>query len=93
MSDSSDDSYFQDPSTQPTPRSRIDPPPARLADEEGYVVRRSVLDEGTRPEFVIPVGAADGVWGMIKRVGRYPGEGWLSLWKGRRLCLMFPFYL
>jgi len=40
------------------------------------------LEESTRPEYIIPVGSADGVWGMIKRVGRFRGEGWLALWKG-----------
>lgn len=51
-------------------------------DEQGYVIRRSVLEEGTRPEYIIPVGSANGVWGMMKRVGRFRGEGWLALWKG-----------
>jgi hypothetical protein len=41
-----------------------------------------VLEEGTRPEYIIPVGSADGVWGMMKRVGRFRSEGWLALWKG-----------
>ncbi|TFK93536.1 mitochondrial carrier [Polyporus arcularius HHB13444] len=71
-----DDSYFADPSTERPPR------PPRQADEEGYIVRHSVLDEGTQPEYVIPVGSADGTWGMIKRVGRFKSEGWLALWKG-----------
>jgi len=51
-------------------------------DDQGYVIRRSVLEEGTRPEYIIPVGSADGVWGMMKRVGRHRTEGWLALWKG-----------
>ncbi|TCD61581.1 hypothetical protein EIP91_008236 [Steccherinum ochraceum] len=42
----------------------------------------SVLEEGTLPEYVIPVGSADGVWGMMKRLGRFRPEGWLALWKG-----------
>lgn len=78
LSDSSeeDDSYFADPTSgEPVPVPR-------LADEQGYVIRRSVLEEGTRPEYIIPVGSADGVWGMIKRVGRFRGEGWFALWKG-----------
>lgn len=45
-------------------------------------MRRSVLEEDTRPEYIIPVGSADGVWGMIKCIMRFRGEGWLSLWKG-----------
>jgi len=57
-------------------------PMPRPSDERGYIVRRSVLEEGTRPEYIIPVGSADGVWGMIKRIGRFRGEGWMALWKG-----------
>ncbi|GLB36473.1 putative mitochondrial carrier (TC 2.A.29) family protein [Lyophyllum shimeji] len=78
MSDSSnDDSYFADPHAAPTRHTA-----PRPTDDQGYVIRRSVLEEGTRPEYVIPVGSADGVWGMIKRIVRFPGEGWLALWKG-----------
>ncbi len=63
--------------------------PAQV-DEHGYVIRRSVLEEGTRPEYIIPVGSANGVWGMIKRVGRFRGEGWLALWKGIATYLNDP---
>ena len=45
-------------------------------------MRQSVLDEGATPEYVMPVGLADGTWGMIKQLGRFRSEGWLSLWKG-----------
>ncbi|RPD58351.1 mitochondrial carrier [Lentinus tigrinus ALCF2SS1-6] len=79
LSDSSsneNDSYFADPTAEKPPR------PPRQADEEGYIIRHSVLEEGTQPEYVIPVGSADGTWGMIKRVGRFRSEGWLALWKG-----------
>ncbi|KAF9015033.1 mitochondrial carrier domain-containing protein [Cyathus striatus] len=75
-SSSNDDSYFLDPSVT-VPRH-----PVMRTDEQGYVLRRSVLEEGTRPEYIIPVGTADGVWDMMKRVGRFRSEGWLSLWKG-----------
>ncbi|TEB35109.1 mitochondrial carrier [Coprinellus micaceus] len=77
LSDSSGegDSYFADPNA---PRHQ----PALRTDEQGYVIRRSVLEEGTRPEYIIPVGSADGTWAMLKRVGRFRGEGWLALWKG-----------
>ena len=81
MSDSSNDndSYFADPNGVPT----HSPPTSRArTDEQGYIIRRSVLEEGTRPEYIIPVGSADGVWGMMKRVGRFRPEGWLALWKG-----------
>ena len=90
MSDSSNDndSYFADPNGVPTHR----PLTSRgRTDEQGYVVRRSVLEEGTRPEYIIPVGSADGVWGMMKRVGRFRPEGWLALWKGP-LSGIFLFY-
>jgi hypothetical protein len=38
--------------------------------------------DSVRPEYIIPVGSASGVWGMMKRVGRFRGEGWFALWKG-----------
>ncbi|KDQ20648.1 hypothetical protein BOTBODRAFT_151452 [Botryobasidium botryosum FD-172 SS1] len=81
LSDSSEASYFQDPSETttfaPTPHR------PRRVDEQGYVIRQSVLDRSTRPDYIIPVGPQEGVWGMIKRVGRWKTEGWLSLWKGQ----------
>jgi len=78
--ESSDEAYFQDPVSS-TP-SRYPPAKPRLADEEGYVVRRSVLEEGTRPEYIMPISRIDGVWGMIKKTARWRNEGWLALWKG-----------
>ena len=48
-----------------------------------------MLEEGTRPEHIIPVGTVDGAWNMIKRVGRFRSEGWLALWKGPRLDRLF----
>ncbi|KAF4623260.1 hypothetical protein D9613_001676 [Agrocybe pediades] len=80
--DSENDSYFHDPNATPT--SGRPPVPRARVDEQGYVIRRSVLEEGTRPEYIIPVGSADGVWGMMKRVGRFRFEGWLALWKGKQ---------
>lgn len=82
MSDTSNenDSYFADPHTlDEGSRSSIPPMPA---DERGYIIRQSVLEEATMPEYVIPVGSAAGTWGMMKRLGRFRPEGWLSLWKG-----------
>lgn len=32
----------------------------------------------------MPVVVQGGVWDMIKTVGRWKGEGWQSLWKGKR---------
>ena len=40
------------------------------------------MEESTRPDYVIPVGSADGVWSMMKKLGQFRGEGWLALWKG-----------
>ncbi|KAI8995429.1 mitochondrial carrier [Trametes punicea] len=78
LSDSSNenDSYFADP----TAERPLKPP--RPADEHGYIIRQSILDEGTQPEYVIPVGSADGTWGMMKRLASFRAEGWLALWKG-----------
>ncbi|KDQ54886.1 hypothetical protein JAAARDRAFT_37998 [Jaapia argillacea MUCL 33604] len=80
LSNSSDEheTYFADPSSSSPARY----PKPRLSGSHGYVVRRSVLEESTRPEYIIPVGSADGVWGMMQRIARFNGEGWLSLWKG-----------
>ncbi|KXN83625.1 Mitochondrial fusion and transport protein ugo1 [Leucoagaricus sp. SymC.cos] len=74
-----DESYFADPHAATAPRRY---PAPRPTDEQGYVIRRSVLEEGTRPEYILPVGCVDGVWNMIKRIGRFRFEGWLALWKG-----------
>ncbi|OJT09597.1 Mitochondrial fusion and transport protein ugo1 [Trametes pubescens] len=78
LSDSSNEneSYFADPTTVKPPK------PPRPADEHGYIIRQSLLEEGTQPEYVIPVGSADGTWGMMKRIGGFRSEGWLALWKG-----------
>lgn len=91
-SQSDDDSseteaYFADPNRPgSTPR-----PHAYQTDEEGYVLRPNIMDESTRPAYLIPVGSADGVWGMMKRLGRFRGEGWPSLWKGKdRVCFLLP---
>jgi len=40
------------------------------------------MEDGTRPEYIIPISSSDGVWGMVKRVGRFNAEGWLALFKG-----------
>lgn len=41
------------------------------------------MEEGTRPEYIIPISSSDGVWGMVKRIGRFNAEGWLALFKGK----------
>lgn len=53
----------------------------KQTDSYGYVMRKSIHEDGTRPEFVMPVVVRGGVWEMIKAVGRGK-EGWLGLWKG-----------
>ena len=49
-----------------------------------------MLEDATRPEYIIPVGSADGAWGMMTRIGSFRGEGWLALWKGTslKICLL-----
>ncbi|KAG1784254.1 mitochondrial carrier domain-containing protein [Suillus placidus] len=79
LSDSTneDESYFADPAA-----SHIKYPAPKPIDDQGYVIRTSVLEDGTRPEYIIPVGSMNGAWDMVKRVAAFRGEGWLSLWKG-----------
>ncbi|KAJ4476598.1 mitochondrial carrier domain-containing protein [Lentinula aciculospora] len=67
--DSEDESYFADPGAPTSTR-------ARRAEYQ------HALYEDSLPEYIIPVGPQDGVWGMMKRIGRFRGEGWLALWKG-----------
>ena len=76
--ESGEESYFTDPLSSGPSRY----PVPRPADERGYVVRKNVMEESTRPDYIIPMGSADGVWGMMKKLGRFRGEGWLALWKG-----------
>ena len=85
LSDEEDaDAYFRDVTSKPT---RTDTSlysgrkKRRMVDASGYVMRKSVYDQGARPEFVMPVVVRGGVWEMMKAVGRGK-EGWLGLWKG-----------
>ncbi|SJX60587.1 related to UGO1-outer membrane component of the mitochondrial fusion machinery [Sporisorium reilianum f. sp. reilianum] len=85
LSDEDDaDAYFRDVTSRP---SRPDTSlysgrkKRRMVDASGYVMRKSVYDQGARPEFVMPVVVRGGVWEMMKAVGRGK-EGWLGLWKG-----------
>ena len=85
LSDEDDaDAYFRDVTSKP---SRPDTSlfsgrkKRRMVDASGYVMRKSVYDQGARPEFVMPVVVRGGVWEMMKAVGRGK-EGWLGLWKG-----------
>ena len=56
---------------------------------EGYLMNVKLLHKVSNPSgktplspLIIAYGPADGVWGMMKRVGRWRTEGWISLWKG-----------
>lgn len=51
------------------------------------------MEDGTRPEYVIPVGSMNGAWDMVKRVATFRGEGWLSLWKGEPLSFVVFLHL
>ncbi|EPQ28522.1 uncharacterized protein PFL1_03825 [Pseudozyma flocculosa PF-1] len=79
------EAYFRDLSSRPSrPDASLHRPKRRRqrqVDHGGYVMRRSVHDDGARPEFIMPVVVRGGVWEMIKAVGRGK-EGWLGLWKG-----------
>jgi len=77
LSADNDDAYFAD---EDGSSSRTNTP--RPTDDRGYVIRQSISDSSTRPDYVIPIGTADGVWAMIKQVARWKPEGWLALWKG-----------
>jgi mitochondrial fusion and transport protein UGO1 len=66
-----DSSYFADPGV---------PASTKNGERERYRSEHSSLD--SQPEYIIPLGPQDGVWGMMKRVARFRGEGWLALWKG-----------
>jgi len=52
-------------------------------DADGYVLRQSVNDESTRPDYVMAVGRSDGVWTMIRRIREFKPEGWSALWKSQ----------
>ncbi|KAF5341556.1 hypothetical protein D9757_014564 [Collybiopsis confluens] len=78
-SDGEDESYFADPGVPSTQRARHEIP------RDGNLLMRNqqpTHDDDSRPEYIMPIEPQDGVWGMIKRIGRFRGEGWLALWKG-----------
>lgn len=55
----------------------------RPSDASGYLVRRSIFDESTKPEYTLPVIVQGGTMDMIKAIFRWRGEGAWSLWKGQ----------
>jgi fusion and transport protein UGO1 len=90
MSDASAESYFHDPAREAfsaATRLEVEASQKRVqpTDAYGYVLRQSVNDESTRPDYVMAVGRSDGVWTMIRRIREFKPEGWPALWK----CLSF----
>ncbi|KAF8344071.1 mitochondrial carrier domain-containing protein [Cantharellus anzutake] len=86
MSDTSSESYFHDPAREAFSSSaRLVPetPTPAPTDDEGYLLRQSINDDGTRPDYVIPVGPTDGVWAMVKRIRAWKSEGLKGLWKAQ----------
>ena len=77
-SSANEDNYFADEAAESS--SRVNTP--RPIDDRGYIVRQSVTDSATRPDWIIPPGTVSGVWDMMKQVIRWKPEGWLALWKG-----------
>jgi fusion and transport protein UGO1 len=74
FSEDSEDSYFQDPDGKElVPGSA--PQPQRQTRKDAEV-------QGTSLTYVIPIDPQVGVWGMMKRIGRWRTEGWSSLFKG-----------
>lgn len=79
------EAYFSDLVNISQPGFAPPEAPPRPVSPSGYLQRSGVKDEalGTKPEWVMPVVVQGGVWDMIKTVGRWKGEGWGSLWKGK----------
>jgi fusion and transport protein UGO1 len=59
-----------------------------VRDNSGYIVRRSIFESSTKPEWILPFTVTGGVWEMMKAIGRWKGEGWWSLWKGQLTTLI-----
>ena len=58
-------------------------------DQAGYILRRSIFDQETKPDWILPFTVTGGVWDMMKAMGNWKVEGWLSLWKGV-FAITFP---
>ncbi len=96
MSDASAESYFHDPAREAfssTSRLVYETPRRAPTDEEGYLLRQGIYDDGMRPDYVIPVGPTDGVWAMVKRVRAWKTEGLKGLWKGVKATVHFFTYI
>lgn len=86
--DEEPESYFDDIHAPPAPSTQAPFPlsmPTRPLSPSGYLLRTGINDElfGTKPEWILPVVVQGGVWDMMRSVGRWQGEGWGSLWKGK----------
>ncbi|KZS96179.1 mitochondrial carrier [Sistotremastrum niveocremeum HHB9708] len=81
LSDSSSETYFQEPPTASGSQLSLSRDSRRRRSQQ-LPTRPSRESRSLRAEYVIPIGPTDGVWGMIKRLGRSRNEGWSSLWKG-----------
>jgi mitochondrial fusion and transport protein UGO1 len=77
------EAYFADPDS--TPRMSVD---SQVPEPETADQSWPLQEDPSRPEYIIPIGPAEGVWGMMKRMGGFRGEGWLGLWKGKALSLL-----
>ncbi|KAK9897297.1 mitochondrial carrier [Cystobasidium minutum MCA 4210] len=84
------------PSEDPSDSNRTLRPPlgapslsvTAVRDSSGYIVRRSIFESATKPEWILPFTVTGGVWDMMKAIGRWKGEGWWSLWKGQLTTLI-----
>lgn len=72
-----------------TPSVTVSRPATIHRDTAGYIVRRSIFDQDTKPDWILPFTVTGGVWDMMKAVGRWKPEGWLCLWKGAIKTLIF----
>lgn len=89
-SSSSEDPYFHDPTIALTSTPRPRHKPKRKSTGLQEEINRSRSTPAPRSLLIIPYGAADGVWGMMKRLGSWRSEGWLSLWKGKHFPCFSP---
>ncbi|KAF8321749.1 mitochondrial carrier [Clavulina sp. PMI_390] len=88
MSDVSAESYFHDPGREAfsaatqfeaeSSQRKLHP-----TDADGYVMRQSIMDASTRPDYVMAIGSTDGVWSMMRRIREFKPEGWTALWKSQ----------
>ena len=80
--------YFQDLQAKPKAFNNEAEKPGRRGrrDDNGYLLRDSVYDGATRPEWVMPIpdGGRVGVWESMRVLCGMQTEGLTSLWKGEK---------